>query len=449
MRSLFSALNSRTLNLFFPLADFLHIYQLEEYDNKSFLKWSLPRIYKRNLQKVGRLTWTQKAKLLYLLSLSLIILSSLVIFLIGQDSRLSTAALGINSFITPLWLVAAKTLLFPGEFLLKSRSINNAKKKLSGVTGLRVIAVCGSVGKTTTRHFIVELLKTKYKTFTTSGNINTALGIANQINSRMASDTEVFVMELGEYKPGDLLKICKLAAPEVLVFTKIGSQHLERFGDQTAINEEFLSLKSLGGVKQIFVAKNNLIAEELKGSNVRIVTSGGHTNLDRLKAKSFEENLELAVSVAQYMSIGKSVIQTMVPTLSPLPQRLTTTVQNGITIIDDSYNISLESASNALDFVRLHKGRKVLVTGGIVDQGEKSDRVNKKFGAMAAKIFDVILVAENNYFSAITKGIKAARTEVEIVNSESPTHTTFLLSKLLKNGDVVLIQNELPEVYWH
>ncbi len=449
MNKLFKLYNGRVLNYFFPLADFLHIYQLEEYDNKSFLLWSLPRIYKRNFQKVGELTWTPKAKLLYLLGLFLIILSSLLIFFIGRDFRLFLLTLAINFLITPFWLVIAKTLSLPFESLLKSRSLERAKKKLSGFTGLKVIAVCGSVGKTTTRHFLTELLKTKYKTFTTSGNINTELGIANQINSRMPRDTEVFVVELGEYRPGDLLKICKLASPEVLVYTKIGSQHLEKFGTQAAINEEFLSLKNLRSVKQIFIAKNNVISEKLKGVNVKTIGPGSTTNLSKLKAKSFHENLELAAAVAQYVGIGDSVIKRVIPQLAPLPQRLAVTVQNGITIIDDSYNISLESASNALDFVRSHKGRKILITGGIVDQGEKSEEVNKKFGTMAAKIFDVILVAKNNYFNAVTEGINDAKTETKIIESASPAHTTSLLSQILKNGDVVLVQNELPEVYWH
>lgn len=449
MDKLFNIFNSRAVNWFFPLADFLHIYQLEEYDNKSFLKWFLPRIYKRNFQKVGELAWTQKAKLLYLLSLFLIFLPSVSIFITGQNLPFSLMAFVINCFITPFWLVIVKTLIFPLEFFLKSRNIVRAKKKLSGVGGLRVIAVSGSVGKTTARYFITELLKTKYKTFTTSGNINTVLGIANQINSRMPNDTEVFIMELGEYRPGDLLKICKLATPEVLVYTKIGGQHLEKFGSQKAINQEFLSLKDLGSIKQIFVAKNNILRGELRGNNVKTVASGTYSKLNKLKAKSFKENLDLAVAVAQYMGISKSAIETILPTLAPLPQRLTTTIRNGITIIDDSYNISLESASNAFDFVRSHKGRKVLVAGGIVDQGEKSEEENKKFGTMAAKIFDVVLVAENNYFGAVTEGIKEAKTETEIINSSNPMLTTSLLSGLLKKGDVVLVQNELPEVYWH
>ncbi len=461
MKLLFRFLNSRFLNVVYPLADFLYILQLEEYKNRFFLHWALPRIYKRNFQKIGNLSWSEKAKALYLLSSFLIAVLSFFISiflpLFGKWVYTFFVLLILNFTLIPFWLIAASILLMPLEHYFKQKQVKNAKKKLLSLKGLKVIAIAGSAGKTSTRHFLSEILKNKYRVFTPTKNYNTLLGIAEQVNNQMPQDTEVFIVELGEYLPGDLMIIAQLVNPEVLILTKVTNQHFEKFGSQEAINEEFLSLSSFPTIKNIFIAKDNLITKNLTGkSKVNLVdTKKWGLYLDKIKninlpwALSVYENLSITAAVSDFMGVRRDSLKNTVRQLMPVDRRLVVSSQNGVTIIDDSYNISFDSAKNAFEFLKSFKGRKVLVSGGIVEQGKNATVVNQEFGQMVSRFFDIAIIAKNNFYKAVTTGIKESKNKTQIFTSDKPDKTPLLLTEILRKGDVVLVQNELPEVYWH
>ncbi|MBI3341835.1 hypothetical protein HY024_01805 [Candidatus Curtissbacteria bacterium] len=147
--------------------------------------------------------------------------------------------------------------------------------------------------------------------------------------------------------------------------------------------------------------------------------------------------------------MGRAAARDVLISLSAVERRLLVSSINGITVIDDSYNISFESAKNAFEYARSLAGRKVLITGGIVEQGRQSDVVNEAFGELIAKNFEVAVIAKNQFYKAIDRGIKKANSKTQIFFSQSPSKTPLLLSTIIKTGDVVLVQNELPETYWH
>lgn len=461
MKTILRLLNSRLVNLVFPLADFLYIYQLEEYNIHFFLKWAMPRIYKRNFQKIGNLAWTEKVQALYALVLVFIIFFNLIVSLflplLGSWLYSFVLLLILSVLLVPFWITASSILLLPLEHYFKQKQVKNAKRKLMQIKGLRVIAIAGSVGKTSTRHFLNEFLRDKYKVFTPTKNYNTLLGIAEQINSQMESDTQIFIVEMGEYLPGDLMTIAQLVNPEILILTKITNQHLERFKTQDAINAEFISLSSFPTIKNIFITKDNSITKKLIGkSKVNLIDIKKwkiyFDNIKDLKlprALSVYENLAMAITVSKFMQIKREAVKNVLRDLLPVDRRLVVTTQNGITIVDDSYNISMDSAKNAFDFLKSFKGRKVLVTGGIVEQGKNSKEINEEFGEIAGRLFDVIIIAENNFHRFIVGGIRRSKSKARVIYSKSPDMTPILLSEILNKDDTILIQNELPEVYWH
>lgn len=460
MKKLFRLFNNSFLNLVFPLADFLHIFQLEEYDNSQYFQWCKNRLFKRRLQRVGELKWTLKAKVLYLISLVLVVASIGLITLLSPPLFRIPVLLAVtaaNFFLAPFWLVFAKTLISPLERYLKFKQINSAKKKILSVKDLTVIAIAGSVGKTTTRHFLTQILKSRYKTFSPIGNYNTLLGISEEINTNMPGDCEVLVVELGEYLPGDLMRLAGLVKPQLLILTKVGKQHLEKFGSQEAIISEFCDLLSYPTIKKIFMARGNLVLNSLKSkTKVTIVDKNKWTSyVGAIKesglsqAESTYENISLVASVSQSIGVKSHEIRKVVKTLTNVNQRLNVIRHDGITVIDDSYNISFESAKNAFAFMETFGGRKVLVSGGVVEQGKESDSANKEFGVMIAKTMDIVVLAKNNFSAAIANGIANTSRSTQVVYSNHPSQTPILLAGILKNGDVVLVQNELPEVYWH
>lgn len=456
---MFKLFNNPILNIVFPLADFLHIYQLEEYDNSQYFNWCKSRMFKRRLQRIGELKWTLKAKILYLLSLLLILVTTaLATFLVPHQFFIFTTLLilAVNFIISPLWLIIAKALISPLEKYLKFKQIKTAKKKLLKTKGLVVVAVAGSVGKTTTRHFLTEILKSKYRTFSPVGNYNTLLGISEEINTKMPDDTEVFVVELGEYLPGDLMKLAALVKPQIVVLTKVGGQHLEKFGSLEQVIKEFSSLLSYPTINKIFMDKNNIVLKDLANkSKITAVDQKGLFFASAVKesalpdAESTYENLRLVTAVARSLEIKQGAMRKVIRKLTNINQRLKVIRQDGITVIDDSYNISFDSAKNAFIFMESFTGRKVLVTGGVVEQGKESENANELFGTMIAKTMDIVIIASNRFSEPIARGISKTNKKTHITFSQHPSQTPILLAGILKNGDVVLVQNELPEVYWH
>lgn len=459
MNKFFELANSRTVNLLFPLADFLYIYQSEEYNSIFFLSWSFKRIFKRNFQKVGNLTWTNKAKVLYAVSVLLILGFSILVSLLSTiNARLSVFMLVIivNSFLIPLWLVVARGLIYPVEAYLKNRQVNLAEQKLVSLKNLKIVAIAGSVGKTSTRHFLTTLLKEK-RIFTTQGNYNTLLGIASEINTKLTNDKEILIAELGEYLPGDLIRLAYFLKPQILIFTKIGSQHIEKFGNQVNLNSEFTSLSNFPSVKKIYLNEENILAKYLENKpQIHLIRPKSYQDYSAFiknphiaRSNSLLENLSLAIAVSQELGIKKDGIKKRLTELIPLERRLTVKSENGITFIDDSYNISFESAKNALDYLQKQEGRKIIITGGIVEQGKKSEEVNRKYGKLISKRADVAIVAENIFNKWIKEEIESENPRVKVIVSKNPSETPKILGRILNRGDILLIQNELPEIYWH
>ncbi|MBI3341836.1 hypothetical protein HY024_01810 [Candidatus Curtissbacteria bacterium] len=267
MNKILRVLNSRLANIILPLGDFLFIYQLEEYNNRFFLSWVRPRFYKRGLQKVGRLQWTLKARTLYFLSLGLLLGCCLAVAVIEPYFNKLLAfflIFFVFTFFTPLFLVLSSFLVYPLENRMKSKQIKAARSKLISMKELVIIAVAGSVGKTSTRHYLSEILKSKYKTFTPKGNYNTLLGISEEVLN-MPTDTQALVVELGEFFPGDLMELAGLVKPKILVLTKTADQHIEKFGNAEAIDHEFVSLTSFPTLSAVYLSAENRIAPQLKG----------------------------------------------------------------------------------------------------------------------------------------------------------------------------------------
>lgn len=464
----------KIIDLIFPFRGYLHIFQLLEYSILEFLRWVAPRWLDRNLQSVGQLKLTEKAKLLLLTALFIYLtFNEYLILTFRLDRPFLYLALLLANLLIPVWLILASLLVAPLETYLKNKIIKSAKEKLGQMPDLKIIAIAGSVGKSSTRSYVTKLLAAKYKAHTPTQNHNTLLGIANDINKNLGAETNYYVVEFGEYEPGDLVKLAGIVNPQELVLAKVGSQHLENFGSQEKINEEFLSLAKLKNIKKIFINDNNILFDQVK----RVANFSTHTNtasespsknneiiicepeeiknkyekieLKLPKAGSTYENLALAIAVAKDKDLEENMIGKVIKSLEAFDQRLKVTEQNGVTIIDDSYNISFESALNALDYLKTFPGQKIVVTGGIVDQGKEGEKVNRNFAIKLGEVADTVIVAKNIYHDVLASAIKHGHGQVEVVTSPHPQKTPEILAAYVKSGDTVLIQNELPEEYWH
>lgn len=447
----------RWLNIVFPFVDFLYIFQLEEYAAGPYLDWIKTRWWKRNFQKVGNIVWTTKAVILLILSFLIFILALASIFGFFNPFLVKLIGVAIALLIIPLLILVAAGLFWPIDFLAKQVLVQWAKKKLAKFSNCRVIAIAGSYGKSTTRFFLYHLIQTHVKAHTPEGNVNTLVGLAWDILKYVTRDTRVYLVELGEYYPGDLRRFRRLLHPEIIVLTAIGPQHIASFGSQEAVDKEFLTfLRKTQGAPQYASGDDPGIQRVLKWYQSPQLVFYRATDVDKFEVPAafviphLKQNLAGALQVARHVGVPEAVLREKLSTLRPLERRLSMQEVNGVLVIDDSYNINPRSAEAALRYLATFRNRrKILVTGGIVDQGEQSVSVNEAYGQQIAATADVVVIAENVFARFLKQGLARAKRKIEVWLSPHPKKTPEILQSLIRNGDVVLVQNELPDLYWH
>ena len=312
--------------------------------------------------------------------------------------------------------------------------------KIRRMKDLTIIGITGSYGKTTTKETIAHLLMHKYKTFKTEGNYNTLLGVAKTIIGNLKSEHEVFVCEMAAYHPGDIKIISDLIKPKIGIITAIGPMHLERFGTEENILKTKIELiESLPGGGTGYLPKEL----ELKIKNFNT----------KSKIEFFSSKEDLLVKIGSIFKISEEEILGYLKTAPQTPHRqeIIRTSAN-IMIIDDTYNSNPAGFISALEMLKNTPAeRKILVTPGIIELGQRQFELKKEGGGSAAKIADyVIIVGETN-----KKPLKEGLKEVygndhvsKVYEAINLNAAKLKLSELAMPNSVILLENDLPDHYF-
>ena len=195
--------------------------------------------------------------------------------------------------------------------------------------------------------------------------------------------------------------------------------------------------------------------------DVRITETGSvfsvHTkdgNLRDIKTKLLGEhniiNIVAAIAVAKELQLTDEQIKIGIRYLKPVPHRLELIKKpTGLTIIDDAYNSNIKGAKKALETLKLFKGKtRILVTPGIVDLGEYSEKYNKELGKKAAECADYIILVGEKQAKPIYEGI---------ISENYPKEKVFVAKDLQEaiskwnefsvENSVILLENDLPDNY--
>lgn len=447
----------RFLHALFPFVDFIYILQLEDYNSRMYWRWIQTRIFKRGFQKVGHIVWTKKAQIL--LGTSFVLYFATIFTISGLFINFWWLLLVVIIFssLIPHLVLVANIIFSLADILMKKRIILRAQERLRLLNNCTVVAVIGSQGKTTTRHFLCQLLDGAKTYHTPPDNNNVALSVARDILTNVDDKTEVYIVEFGELYRGDLTYLFRFLRPSIIILTFISSQHIAQFGSQKAIDDEFASILKVANDSTILANKSDEGSRRVVASCAAKVQWYDQTQLNVISKDHWpnvfeidhaRDNASAATAAAIALNVDRDKIAANLSNLIMADRRLKTTIKGDITIIDDSYNISPESAVEALKMLNNYSGRKVIVTGGIVDQGTDEMGANVDFGRQIAKVADVVVVAGNILASYVEKGLREASEKIDLIKSAHPNETPSILQKNLKPGDTVLIQNELPDTYW-
>jgi UDP-N-acetylmuramoyl-tripeptide--D-alanyl-D-alanine ligase len=400
----------KLLRWFVPLRDWLYLLQLEEYELTRYVQ-HIPRRWGRShFEKRGTLRFTLHIKLITVAWVVVFVLMGVLLWAVAPLA----ITLGVFTLpvLTPLLLVPATLLVRPVVRWQRWRIMRRLRKQMAHHTNVRVIAITGSYGKTTTKYALHELLRHTYATEIIPDNINTALGIAAYLQKNPSVlQAEYLIVEIGAYIPGDIAEVTDILQPVISVLTAVGDQHLERFGSIEALRgakyEIFAHAPDAHWFTTTQVTKQFAALTE-PPPNVTVVAGIGTP----------EDNLALAAAVARHCGVSEAFITDSLASLTPPTRRNLQQTINGVTVIDNSYNISPQTAASMLRaasaIAKEEQKQLVVMTAGIAEQGHHSKMVNESFGEMLSEFADRVIALPSIYIPDVRNGLRVPVSEVEV-----------------------------------
>ncbi|MHB8899176.1 MAG: UDP-N-acetylmuramoyl-tripeptide--D-alanyl-D-alanine ligase [Thermoguttaceae bacterium] len=331
-----------------------------------------------------------------------------------------------------------------------------------------VIAVTGSVGKTTTRQMIHTVLSRRMRGTCSPQNYNNHVGVPLSMLA-MEPDHDFVVLELGASAPGEIASLAALCRPTIGVITHVGDAHLGGFGSRQGIadakSELLVALPAEGcavlgedpwlkrlrirsAAPTIMVGRGtdcDLIAKEVvlgQGALSYIVRDvrfevpvWGRHHLTAALA---------AVAVGQQMGFTLDEIADALAAFVPLPMRCEVMQIRGATIINDTYNASPTSMLAALDLLRDFdtRGRRIAVLGDMLELGEEAVAMHRQLGDQAVTRCGAdLLIACGQYAPYVVAGARAAGIPASrSLLCRQPEETLAHLGQAILPGDVVLVK---------
>jgi UDP-N-acetylmuramoyl-tripeptide--D-alanyl-D-alanine ligase len=334
---------------------------------------------------------------------------------------------------------------------------------------LKVIAITGSNGKTSTKDFVAATLAKKFRVTKTEGNFNNHVGLPQTMLAANRED-EIAVWEIGMNHPGEIAALAKLAAPDGAIITNIGIAHIEFMGSQEAIAEEKGALaEAVAATGTLILNADDAFSEEIaKRTRAKVllagiengavrateisqhstgseftILEGAHRCRAQLPVPGIHMVQNAMLAIAAGRVFGLSLEECAVGLAStPLTKaRLQIREIDGIQFIDDSYNANPDSMKAALrTLVELDAdGRRIAVLGEMGELGSESERGHREVGEAAAALRIDELIA----VGAAGAGIASAARNAGLENSVAVDSADEAAERLGKNaapGDLILVK---------
>jgi UDP-N-acetylmuramoyl-tripeptide--D-alanyl-D-alanine ligase len=335
---------------------------------------------------------------------------------------------------------------------------------------LRVIGITGSVGKSTTKEVVAEVLDQRYRTLKSPGNMNNEIGLPLTI-LKLGMGYERAVLEMGFYVPGEIAFLCDIALPEIGVVTNIGTVHAERAGSQDAIfqgKSELVKALPADGtavlnqddplvrkMAELTVARvffyglnpaSDLWADEVEGLGLEGIRFRLHYQQETLHVHVpmiGQHSVHTALRAAAVGLVDGLTWQEILDGLHQGHTQLRLTAvrtEGGALLLDDTYNASPESMLAALNLLAELGGHKVAVLGDMLELGQYEMQGHEMVGVRAAEVADTLVtVGKRGHFIA-SAARRAGLGSKKIVEFENSDEVITHLQKTLTKEDVVLVK---------
>ncbi|MDO8592528.1 MAG: UDP-N-acetylmuramoyl-tripeptide--D-alanyl-D-alanine ligase [bacterium] len=452
------------------LKKLLHILQNLNYENYPFLKYAYSRPAWWKLENRGRLIWTPKSKALYSLSLILVLVTLAISWY--EFKLFIIAIIFITVILLPFYLILANIILKPLDYFLKNSIIKKGGRILDDLP-ITVIGIAGSYGKTSAKEILKTILGEKYSVIATPENVNTDIGIAEFIVQRKKelAEAKIFIVEMGAYRTGEIAKICRLVSPDYSILTGINEAHLEKFGRlentisakfELPLNTKNFSLLNFNdaNVKNNcgkFPLENFAGADSAQAANIKFLNNFAGLEFEyhglkfstSLLAGHNIDLIILAYELAKRLGLTDEQIVRAVKKIKPIKHRLQPIHNHaaGIWIIDDSYNGNAAGFKSGLEVLSRAAGRKIALTPGLVEQGEKTAAIHEQIGKLYSAAADLVLLVDNRSSRHLLSALKQEKfNNYRVYASAKEAHDD--LKNILRPGDTIIFQNDWPDAYF-
>jgi len=401
---------------------------------------------------------------------------------VENSCKLSFCVLLIIALLSWGVVILAVVILSPVEKTINRRYYNDAKKILESMPDLKVIGITGSYGKTSTKHYLQRILSESYDVLMTPGSYNTPMGVIRTIREMMKPYNQIFICEMGAKQPGDVKEICDLVHPYAGIITAVGPMHLESFktiekvqatkfelsdalpsDGFIVINNDFelCAGRIVGNVEAVRYGISNTNDVQYVATGIRYSSEGTvftvetpeHEKIEfktRLVGECNISNLLGAIIVAMRLNVPAERIRYAVSAIEQVEHRLNMKkTAGGVTIIDDAFNSNPTGSKMAVDVLSQFKeGRRIIVTPGMIELGDSQYTLNKDLGEYIGKNADIAIIVGEYNRKSLTEGIRSTDFDSEnLYETATFFEAQQILSGLLRKGDAVLYENDLPDTF--
>ena len=337
-------------------------------------------------------------------------------------------------------------------------------------TGMKVVGVTGSVGKSTTKEMIAATLEGDFLVSKTPANFNNDLGLPMAILA-MEADTQVAVLEMGMSHFGEISYLSHIARPDIGVITNIGTMHMENLGSREGILRAKLEICDamaldaplclygddtyLWGSREKLARPITYFGYENSDCTVRatnICQTAGQLRFDvragercfpvtlPMEGQHFVSDALAAISVALTLGVAPDRIADRLSRFQNMAGRQEIFEVKGRTIIKDCYNAGPESMAAALQVLGARPGRRIAVLGDMLELGSATVQAHLDTGRLAARCADILLTYGPNGALVCRGAQESGMDETMIFAFDDRTAMAEKLKEICVPGDVLLFK---------
>ncbi|MFH1967901.1 MAG: UDP-N-acetylmuramoyl-tripeptide--D-alanyl-D-alanine ligase [bacterium] len=449
-------------------------------------------------KSIKRPVWTKK--IIFLSLVSFVAGALLLLGILPAQNFFQVSWLLTFDILTPI-IISLIVLLFQPAFVaLRNKTLRQATEKMDkirSVSGLTVIAITGSYGKTSTKEFLSTILSKKYKVLSTKDHQNSEIGIAKCILDELKPSHQIFIAEVGAYNKGKVKEVCRALKPKIGIVTGVNEQHMALFGSMQNLLlaegggelAECLSRYNRGSStesgqkdgmlivngdskyclellkksnnlpesqEKIYTTNNKAVNAAIWSDGVEVyrdyisflATSrkGNLAHFDvKVLGKQNVQNILGAILVANELGMSFEEISEASKDIKQEQAGMTLRRgKHGIDVIDSSYSANPDGVVADLDYLSAFPGKKIIVMPCLIELGKKSPEIHVKLGRKIGEVCDLAIITSKDQFEDIKKGASEIGSGNKIIFIENPNEIFSKITTFCKSGDAVLLEGRVP-----